>query len=203
VRETGHAKYHRGGRGGYNCRVPSTRFSFFDAKPAIGNTALMSIHAIRGIGLTSICRRLFALTLACALLAGAAGVAAASIKQGSYSGLTSENGTVTFKVAANRKHISSFSTALGYNGKCGQGGGPGYEIKVSSISIHAHGKFTVTTKGTLPGAAVHVPPIAVKLSGHISGSHASGSLAEVGAHSCTTTHKGANPYSETFAATAS
>jgi hypothetical protein len=152
----------------------------------------------------SVGRRPLALALICALLAGSASVAVAGapVKNGSYSGVTSEKGLVSFKVSANGKRILSFSTAVGYNGKCGQGGGPGFEIKVSSISIHARGKFAVTVKGTLPGAAIHVSPITVKLSGRISGKHASGTVAQTGDHPCTTTNVGANPYSETFTATA-
>lgn len=151
------------------------------------------------------CRRAFALGVVCVLLAvviGSTGVAVAGapVKNAGYSGLTSEKGLVSFKVSPNGKRILNFVTTLGYNGKCGQGGGPGYEIKIGSIAIHAHGKFAATTKGRLPSALVHVKPITVKLSGHISGKHAGGTVAQVGFFPCTTVQKGANPYSETFTA---
>lgn len=143
----------------------------------------------------------FASIAAVALLAfGAADTAVAKAPtKGNYQGLTSENIAVSFKVPAGGKSILNFTTALGYNGKCGQGGGPGFEINVKSIRV-SHGKFSATTKGTLH-AAVGVKPINVKISGHISGKKASGTVAETGGkNQCTTVNKGANPYSETFTA---
>lgn len=140
-------------------------------------------------------------TAAVALLAfGVAGTAVAKAPtKGSYQGLTSESIAVTFKVPAGGKSILNFTTALGYDGKCGQGGGPGFEISVKSIRV-SHGKFSATTKGTLH-ASVGVTPIEVKISGHISGKKASGTVAETGGkNKCTTVNKGANPYSETFTA---
>lgn len=131
---------------------------------------------------------------------GVAGVAVAKApSKGSYQGLTSENIAVTFRVPAGGKSILNFTTALGYNGKCGQGGGPGFEINVKSIHV-SHGKFSATTKGTLH-ASVVVNPITVKISGNISGKKATGTVAETGGkNQCTTLNKGANPYSETFTA---
>ncbi|HEU0249996.1 MAG TPA: hypothetical protein VFR48_04655 [Solirubrobacteraceae bacterium] len=136
-----------------------------------------------------------------ALLAfAAAGTAVAKAPtKGNYQGLTSEKIAVTFEVSAGGKNILNFTTALGYNGKCGQGGGPGFEIKVKAIRV-SHGKFSATTKGTLH-AAVVVKPIDVKISGHISGKKATGTVAQTGGkNKCTTIDKGANPYSETFTA---
>jgi hypothetical protein len=159
----------------------------------------------RVLRLALVRHRPLALASLCALLAGFAGVAfaGAPVKSGSYSGVSSEKGLVSFKVSANGKRILNFVTSLGYNGKCGQGGGPGYEIKAGQITIHANGKFAATVKGRLPSASVQVKPITVKLSGHISGKRAQGSVAQVGFFPCTTVHKGANPYSETFTASAS
>lgn len=136
-----------------------------------------------------------------ALLAfGAAGTAIAKAPtKGNYQGLTSERIAVTFNVPGGGKRILNFTTALGYDGKCGQGGGPGFEINVKSIRV-SHGKFSATTKGTLH-ASVVVTPISVRISGRIAGKKASGTVAETGSkNKCTTINKGANPYSETFTA---
>jgi hypothetical protein len=148
-------------------------------------------------------RCLVAPALACALLVGATGAAVAKAPtKGNYQGLTSERTAVTFKVSSGGKRVLNFSTSLGYNGKCGQGGGPGFEIKVKSMRV-SHGKFAAATEGTLTGALVVVKPIKVKVSGRISGKKASGTVAETGGkNQCTTLNKGANPYSATFTASA-
>jgi hypothetical protein len=152
--------------------------------------------------------RLLAPTLACALLACAAagawaaevhhGKHGAHVQSGSYEGTTGKTGgaSVTFTVAANGKRILGFSTSLGYNGKCGQGGGPGFEIKVASMAISKKGAFSAKTTGTFPAAGVK--SIKVSVSGHISGSKASGTVLEPGDR-CSSSS--ANPYSETFTAT--
>ncbi|MGH2886353.1 MAG: hypothetical protein ACRDPA_27260, partial [Solirubrobacteraceae bacterium] len=59
-----------------------------------------------------------------------AGVAFAAnrVIPGTYSGTTSEHQPVTLKVVSNGDAITNFNTLLGYNGKCGQGGGPGYHV---------------------------------------------------------------------------
>jgi hypothetical protein len=151
-------------------------------------------------------RSLLVSVLACALLALTANAIAAKsskapVKGATYTGSTSERVPVTFKVAKNGKRIQGFTTRLGYNGQCGQGGGPSFEIKIASIAIRAGGKFAASTKGTFSGATVHVPPIAVKVSGRIAGRSAGGAVFEPG-KPCTTLHKGKLPYSETFTATA-
>ncbi len=155
-------------------------------------------------------RRLLGLLLPiCVLLAGATGALAAShgkhehakhAMPGSYSGLTSKPGgvPVTFTVSANGKQVLSFSTQLGYDGKCGQGGGPGYEVKVKSMAISAKGTFSATVKGKFPVAAAKVKPVKVKVSGHISGSAASGVVFVPGDKCSNNSHE--NPYSETFTA---
>lgn len=150
-------------------------------------------------------RALGVLALACALLAGGTGALAAShgkhakhAQPGSYSGITSESGSVTFTVSSNGKRVLSFSTAVGYDGKCGQGGGPGFEVKVKSMAISAKGAFSATVMGTFPVAAAKVKPLKMKVSGHISGSSASGTVFAPG-DMCTGGNH-ANPYSETFTA---
>jgi hypothetical protein len=150
-------------------------------------------------------RGLLALALLGALLVCAAAAAAkAPVKGAKYTGVTSSPGSspVTFAVSANGKRILKFTAHLGYNGKCGQGGGPTYEVKAGSIPIRAGGKFSATTKGTLSGTALAVKPVTVKISGRISGRTAIGSVVEPGGLRCKTTHKGANSYSATFTAKA-
>lgn len=152
---------------------------------------------------------LLASLLACALLCfGAAAFAAKAhgkhakhTQPGSYSGKTAKPGEVpvTFMVSANGKKILNFSTTLGYNGKCGQGGGPGYEVKVASMAITAKGSFSASVTGTFPVGAAKVKPIKVKVSGHISGSSASGTVFKPGATCSKSNH--ADPYSESFTAT--
>jgi hypothetical protein len=138
--------------------------------------------------------------LACALAAlsalGAATALAAKPKAGSYSGATGEKNAVTFKVAADQSRILSFKANLGYNGECGQGGGPGYEIDVASIRIHAHGRFKASTKGTLRGL---VPPVTIDITGVVSGAHAHGTIVEPG-NKCSAPNQSKNPYSTTFSA---
>jgi hypothetical protein len=149
-------------------------------------------------------RALPSVALACALLAvGAGAVAAKSVKGplkgAAYGGTTSERVPVTFKVSGNGKRIVSFSTSLGYDGDCGQGGGPAFEVKIPSIAIAAGGRFSATAKGTLSGAIAHVEPITVKVAGRISGAKASGTVRQPG-NVCQAPHKGRLSYSETFTA---
>src|ERR1700733_7584301 len=69
------------------------------------------------------------------------------VKGASYSGSTTEHTPVTFMVSASGKAIKHFASALGYNGACGQGGGPGYQFNDASLTIKAKGKFTGTVRG--------------------------------------------------------
>jgi hypothetical protein len=77
-----------------------------------------------------------------ALLVCGAVLAMASAKAGKYVGLTSEGGPVTLTVAAGGKTITHFHAVLGYNGKCGQGGGPGLTAAPVSMTIGAGGGFS-------------------------------------------------------------
>jgi hypothetical protein len=139
--------------------------------------------------------------LPCALLilAAAAGAARAPTKGATYSGMTSPPGAsaVTFKVSANGKQVLNFATYLGYDGKCGQGGGPTYKVKARSLALHG-GRFAGTAKGTLGT----IKPVTVKISGRIAGPNASGSVVEPAGFRCKSIDKGANAYSETFTAKA-
>jgi hypothetical protein len=78
--------------------------------------------------------------LASTLLFGAA-LAVAAVKAGKYSGVTSEGGPVTLTISANKKTITHFNATLGYNGKCGPGGGPGLTAAPASLTIGAGGSF--------------------------------------------------------------
>lgn len=145
-----------------------------------------------------------ALALVCALLVLAAVAAATKapkpVKGATYSGMTSEQSPVTFKVSKSGNQIKAFTALLAYNGHCGQGGGPGYEVVVGTMGIGAGGKFSTTTKAALKGVSA-VKPVKVKVSGRISGHSASGSIVEPGNH-CSAPHAGTLPYSETFTARA-
>jgi hypothetical protein len=144
------------------------------------------------------------LALVCALLVLAAVTAAArapkAVKGATYSGTTSEQVPVTFKVSKSGNQIKAFATRLGYNGHCGQGGGPSYEVAVRTMGIGAGGKFSASAKAGLKGVAA-VTPIEVKVSGRIVGRTASGSVAEPSNH-CSAPHADRLPYSETFTAQA-
>src|SRR5690349_20463029 len=78
------------------------------------------------------CARFTAILVAVfALLGVSAAAANGPVKGATYAGGAGrEPGTfrageaVTFRVARNGTHVLNFTTKLGYNGKCGQGGGP-------------------------------------------------------------------------------
>jgi hypothetical protein len=78
--------------------------------------------------------------LATTLLFGAT-LALAAVQAGKYSGVTSEGGPVTLTISAGKKSITHFSATLGYNGKCGPGGGPGLTAAPASLTIGAGGSF--------------------------------------------------------------
>jgi hypothetical protein len=115
--------------------------------------------------------RAFALALAATLVFGAA-LAVAAIKAGRYSGTTSEGGPVTLTVAANKKAITHFNAVLGYNGKCGPGGGPGLTAAPVRISIGAGGSFAKNVTISL-GNIVHDPG---RVFGKVSGSKVTGTV---------------------------
>jgi hypothetical protein len=97
-------------------------------------------------GRTSVVRRIrWTVGLAACGALATAGIALASASTGSYSGTTSENTAVTLKIVNHGKTISGFKTLLGYNGKCGQGGGPGLTASIGTIPIGHNGKFSKKT----------------------------------------------------------
>jgi hypothetical protein len=102
----------------------------------------------------------------------AAALAAGAVKAGKYTGATSEGGSVTLTVAGNRKTIVHFNATLGYNGKCGQGGGPGLTAAPASISIGAGGNFSKNVTLSL-GNIVHDPG---RVFGKVSGSKVTGTV---------------------------
>ncbi|HEY1689244.1 MAG TPA: hypothetical protein VGF95_10320 [Solirubrobacteraceae bacterium] len=138
--------------------------------------------------------------LACApLILAATAKAKGAAKGASFLGQTSETEPISFKTSANGKQILSFATYVTYDGNCGQGGGPAFEIRPKSIAIH-NGKFAVKTLAGIEDTGIKVEPIKVTIKGTISGRKASGTIAEIGGH-CTPAN-GKNPYSETFTVSA-
>jgi hypothetical protein len=132
-------------------------------------------------------------------LCGALVVVSAGAATGSktFSGTTSERGPVSFKVVG--KHVVAFSASLGYNGNCGQGGGPGYTIKVASIKVASGGRFSATTTGVGPVASV--PSVRIRVAGRIKARHATGSVLEP-KHFCAAPNQTKLSYAETFTASA-
>ncbi|MDE3069770.1 MAG: hypothetical protein KGJ43_03485 [Acidobacteriota bacterium] len=146
-------------------------------------------------------RNALAAGLVVALLAGAASAPAAKApaKGRTFRGTTSERGSVTLTLTPNGRRITSFSTSIGYNGKCGPGGGPGYVVKGGGIAVKRNGTFSATLTGRLST----IKPVKVRLAGRISGNRATGSVVVPSVTHCTSgPHKGVSAYSETFVATA-
>jgi len=115
-------------------------------------------------------------------LALSAAVAQAAVKtvivaSGNYAGKTSERDTVTFKIA--RREIINFSTYDGYNGSCGQGGGPSFRISVAkrNIPINAAGKFSTGITLLAPVPTVHND--AGTLTGTVAGGRVTGTIVNV------------------------
>jgi hypothetical protein len=102
-----------------------------------------------------IVRRVLGLTGATVLAIAGVALAATPLSTGKYFGSNSENGQVTFKVVSHGTALTNFKSTLGYNGKCGQGGGPGYNVKIARIAIPTSGKFTKKT--TLRLLTFHAP----------------------------------------------
>jgi hypothetical protein len=141
---------------------------------------------------------LLSLTVVSTILLG--GVAAAltsrAVTAGAYSGTTSEHQPVTFTVAANRKSVRNFTSEVGYNGKCGQGGGPGFEFDIASMTLTAANTFTATVV-----AADNAVKSTLQISGKISGKSATGTiLAPKPYFTCSAPNQKVNPYSATFTA---
>jgi hypothetical protein len=118
-------------------------------------------------------------------------------KSGKYVGKSSEGSApVSFTVSANGKKITSFTAALGYNGHCGQGGGPNFTFKVPAMTITAGGQFSTTTVGK--DNAAHGT---IQITGSIAKQSAHGTIAEPKPFfACHAPNQKVNPYSETFTA---
>jgi hypothetical protein len=130
------------------------------------------------------------------------GVAAGSApaRGATYSGTTSrpEENEVSFRVASNAKRLLDFATRLGYNGKCGQGGGPNFVVRLDSMSLRRDGSFSGETTATLGQFKA-----TIEISGRITGRSASGSVERTPATRCVgPPNEGANDYRETFTARA-
>ena len=113
-----------------------------------------------------------AATLAALLLLGGA-LALGALRAGSYLGTTSEQRPVSFTVAHGR--ITHFKAELGYNGQCGQGGGPELTAAPASIAIGDHGHFAVSVRLKL-GTLVNEPG---RIEGRASRSSVSGKVLQI------------------------
>ena len=146
-------------------------------------------------------------TLVVALLATAAlsataiaSSAATKPKAGLYTGTTSEQGTLSFKVSKGAKKITAFTTTDGYNSVCqfsgGVGGIPTYTVKIPSMKLTKSGAFTGTVKAT-------VGPFSgtFKVKGKVTGGKANGTVNDVG-NTCgsSASNPTAPDYLETFSA---
>lgn len=136
------------------------------------------------------------LALVLVLVAAAVAWAGQPVKGGMYSGLNAERIQTTVKVSSNGKKVQSFSSGLGYNGKCGQGGGPGFVVKASNVQIQG-GKFSKTVKATFFNPAVPTPT--VKITGSFTGRKVKGTITSLTTPKCS---NGKQPYATTYSISA-
>jgi hypothetical protein len=139
-------------------------------------------------------RRVVAAVLVVSLVLAAVALAAKKApKAGTYEGTSSETGPVTLKVSKGGGAVVGFKTAIGYDGKCGQGGGPGFEPQIARAPIK-NGRFavTVTFKGEVPS----IPSKKGKVTGRFSGGTVTGTVAIPSLKS----KSGCLPYTETYSA---
>lgn len=138
--------------------------------------------------------RAIALALLLSLaLASVAFAASKAPKAGTYEGTSSEKGPVTLKVSKGGAAVVSFTTAIGYDGKCGQGGGPGFEPKVTNAPIKK-GRFSATV--TFKGEVSSVGSKTGKVTGKFSGGKVTGTVVIPSLKNST----GCLAYSETYSA---
>lgn len=126
------------------------------------------------------------------LLAAAALAAKKAPKAGTYEGTSSEKGSVVLEVAKGGTGVLGFKTAIGYDGKCGQGGGPGFEPKLTGAPIK-HGRFSVTV--TFKGEVSSIPSKKGKVTGRFSGNTVTGAVVIPSLKT-----KGCLSYTETYSA---
>ena len=140
--------------------------------------------SLAGTGLTG--------TMACSLAVGAVALAAGKPphKPGHYGGASSEGQRVSFEVSKSGTSIKNFKTSIGYNGKCGPGGGPGFLPEASRVSIK-HGSFSIAVK--FRGVTTSISPMKGKITGRFSGTKVTGTVARTGGSGC-------NGYSMTYVA---
>jgi hypothetical protein len=153
-----------------------------------------SLHSDRRRGRSRRARLAAAISLPLLLAFATVALAAAKApKAGTYEGTSSEKGPVTLKVANKGVAVVGFKTAIGYDGKCGQGGGPGFEPMITKAPIKK-GRFsvTVTFKGEVP--SVHSKQ--GKVTGKFSGGTVKGTVVIPSLKSQT----GCLSYSETYSA---
>src|SRR6476620_7565763 len=154
----------------------------------IASPTAVTIRANRLRGCIMIVRtgvRGLVLVTRCLLLAvaGATAQAASGPKRGAtYTGKAGGE-TVSFTVSGNGKKVLNFTTRLGYNGKCGQGGGPTFSVRAASLTLARSGRFKGSTTGTFPGG--HFAPVQIAIKGTIRGKQASGTVEEPAALHCT------------------
>ncbi len=122
-----------------------------------------------------------------------AAIAQAAIKSGTYTGQTSERISVTLRIRGHT--LKSLKTEIGYDGKCGQGGGPGYTIDAKNITIGKHGKFSAHIKLFGPVASVKTDP--GTLTGTASGNQVHGRITDTRIAKLSK----CDAYTETFTAT--
>jgi hypothetical protein len=135
-----------------------------------------------------------------ALSATALAAGTARGKPGHYTGTTSEQGTVAFKVTAGGKRVTGFATTDGYNTVCkfsgGVGGIPTFTVKVPSMKVTKSGSFTGTVKETFGPASG-----TFKVKGKFTSSGTRGTVTKVG-DTCGSgaANPAASDYLETFTA---
>jgi len=99
-------------------------------------------------------------------------VAATAPKSGKWTGTTSEAGNaVSFTVSSNHKSITKFTTHVGYNGACGQGGAGNWPVSIAKLTItkkHAFSGSTIAHIGIYRETMV--------VSGKFSGTKATGTV---------------------------
>ena len=133
------------------------------------------------------------------------GLAASALpRSGHYVGKTSERAVaslpqatvVSFTVSPDGREILSFSASLGYNGVCGQGGGPEYTVKVPRIPLRA-GQFEASTQGFF-----HTLRMPIRVAGTVSGASAHGTVGTAPPSRCPPPNASKINYRETFTAAA-
>lgn len=122
----------------------------------------------------------------------AAAISQAAIKPGTYTGQSSEHQLVTVKIQGHT--IKSLKTTIGYNGKCGQGGGPGYNIDAKNVKIGKHGSFSAHIK--LRGIVPAIKAVNGTLKGKAANGKVHGTITDL-----VTAKFACNGYVETFTVT--